>query len=141
MGGRGRENFATFLRWLYRWLIHGLSTAYPHPHDSIFCAYRQVHANRSVARNSQEHRKKCRNACSLLENERFLVCFARFASFGRLPGGWGAASPQKVRTKRFYTPPLGGKKRQAYLCPPKKIFWQAKNEAKSSGRPCEVLVA
>ena len=33
---------------------------------------------------------------------------------------WKLAGGQKVRTKRFYTPPFGGKKRQAVFGSPKK---------------------
>ena len=44
-------------------------------------------------------------------------CIPRFRCNFSLP------TSKKAKTKRFYTPPLGVKKRQS-LFPPKRIFWQ-----------------
>ena len=45
-----------------------------------------------------------------------------FLGFLRVFVVWKLAGGQKVRTKRFYTPPLGEKNESLY--PPKKIFWK-----------------
>ena len=76
--------------------------------------------SKELTNGSQDKR---RNARSLLEIGLLRVILTPVCEFLlSWLAGLGARKAKKVRTKRFYTPPFGGKKRRASVFPPKRIF-------------------
>ena len=98
--------------------IHVVHISHTHPPKEIIQALRKYLLGKMRV---VEDDTKTEDAIPFWKIDDFLHC--RFSWF--FMGSWvwvvfKAARAKKVETKRFYTPPLGGKKTQAFLVAPQK---------------------
>ena len=95
---------------------HALPMRYPCVTDARVYPHQITFFEKLLFSDINLYRKFLKKVC-------FLIGIRAFLSFC---GKFRPPSSKKAKTKRFYTPPLGGKKTTEFVSPPKESFGKSK---------------